>query len=262
MCTLTFIPTKEGYVASMNRDEKLTRPRANPPERIDLPGTAAIFPRESSGGTWIGCNTRGNLLALLNWNDVEPRFGLAKLRSRGVLIPELIGGVDFAHTQARYAQLDLRGILPFRLIGAFCEESVIAEWRWDGLLRRELKFAWEKGHWFSSSVSDAMALRERGRACEKAERDMSKELVSWIRNLHQSHDPVPGPFSICVHRKDAATVSYTEVCCGGEGISMRYRRGNPCLTSVFDYEAFLSFGSTRSSAAQGRGQTHDLKLFE
>jgi len=69
------------------------------------------------------------------------------------------------------------------------------------------------------------------------------DLVSWVKNLHQSHDPVPGPFSICVHRKDAATVSYTEVRCGGEAISMSYRSGSPCLTDLFDSEASLAFGA-------------------
>jgi len=246
MCTLTFVPTEDGYVAGMNRDEKLTRPRAIPPKRFDFPGATALFPRESSGGTWIGCNSHGNLLALLNWNDVEPRFDGVNLPSRGVLIPELISSDDLADTRACYAQLDLNGILPFRLIGAFFGQSVITEWRWDGLHRQEFKFEWGKRHWFSSSVSDALAQRGRGRACEKAERDGSLELVSGVRNLHQSHGAVPGPFSICVHRKDAATVSYTEVRCGGEGISMSYRSGSPCLTDVFDSETFLALGATRN----------------
>ena len=244
MCTLTFVPTKDGYVAGMNRDEKLTRPHALPPDRFDSPGATAVFPRENSGGTWIGCNSRGNLLALLNWNDVVPPFGGATLRSRGLLIPELIGGDDLTDTHARYAQLDLSGFLPFRLIGAFLGESFIREWRWDGLRRQEFQFAWAKRHWFSSSVSDALAWRERGQTCQNAERDRSREVVSWVRDLHQSHDPVPGPFSICVHREDAATVSYTEVRCSEERISMSYRNGNACLTDLFDFETSLAFSAT------------------
>ena len=255
MCTLTFVPTEDGYVAGMNRDEKLTRPRAIPPKRFDFPCATALFPCESSGGTWIGCNSHGNLLALLNWNDVEPRSDGKNLRSRGVLIPELIGGGDLADTFARYAQLDVSGLLPFRLVGAFLRESLIMEWRWDGLRLREFKFAWGKRHWFSSSVSDALARRERGRACVKAEEDGSLELVSWVRNLHQSHDPVPGPFSICVHREDAATVSYTEVRSSGDGISIGYRSGSPCLTDLFDSEVSLAFGATGTPAKGSCAQT-------
>lgn len=246
MCTLTFVPAKDGYVAGMNRDEKLTRPPAISPKRFDFPGGVSIYPRESSGGTWIGCNSHGNLLALLNWNHVRPQVGGTKVRSRGVLIPELISGEDLADTHGRYTQLDLDGVLPFRLIGVFPGESVITEWRWDGLRRQEFKFTWGKRHWFSSGVSDALAQRERGRTSEKAETDRSTELVSWVRNLHQSHDPVPGPFSVCVHREDAATVSYTEVRCSAEGASMSYRSGSPCLTELFDSEVSLAFGATRN----------------
>jgi hypothetical protein len=246
MCTLTFVPTEDGYVAGMNRDEKLTRPRAIPRKLLDLPGATALYPRESSGGTWIAANRQGNFLSLLNWNDATPPFAGAAVRSRGMLIPELIGGDDLPDTQARFARLDLKEVAPFRLVGAFSRESLIMEWRWDGLRRQELNFAWRKRHWFSSSVSDALAQRERGRACEKAERDGSLNVVSWVRKLHQSHDPVPGPFSICVHRKDAASVSYTEVRCSGDGISMSYRSGSPCLSDRFDSETSLSFGLTRN----------------
>jgi Transport and Golgi organisation 2 len=246
MCTLTFVPAEDGYVAGMNRDEKLTRARAIPPKRFDFPDATALFPRESSGGTWIGCNSHGNLLVLLNWNDVTPPFGGEAIRSRGVLIPELIGGADLADTRARFARLDLDGVSPFRLIGAFLRESLIVEWSWDGLQRREFEFAWRKRHWFSSSVSDALAQRERGHACEKAEGHGFLDPASWVRNLHQSHDPVPGPFSICVHRKDASTVSYTEVRCNGEGISMSYCSGSPCLTDLVDSETSLTFGATRN----------------
>ena len=70
------------------------------------------------------------------------------------------------------------------------------------------------------------------------------DLVRWVRNLHQSHDPVPGPFSICVHREEAATVSYTEVRCSGQRISMSYRGGSPCLTDLFDSETSLALGAT------------------
>jgi Transport and Golgi organisation 2 len=246
MCTLTFVPTKDGYVAGMNRDEKLTRRRAIPPKRSDFPSATALLPREDSGGTWVACNSHGNLLAVLNWNDVEPRVGGENLRSRGVLIPELIAGDDLTDTHTRFAQLDLDGVSPFRLIGAFPGESLIVEWSWDGLQRREFEFAWRKRHWFSSGVSDALAQQERRRVCEKAEGYGSLEPASWVGNLHQSHDPLPGPFSICVHRKDAATVSYTEVRCNGDGISMSYRSGSPCLTDRFDSETSLPFGLIRN----------------
>jgi hypothetical protein len=240
MCTLTFIPTADGYVAGMNRDEKFSRPAALPPEQFNFSRSAAAYPHESSGGTWIACNIRGNLLALLNWNDVAPRLGATQMRSRGLLIPELITADTLADTEAWLAQCDLNAFPPFRLVGVFPAESVIVEWRWNGLCLERIKSGWERRHWFSSSLSDAQAQQERGRCCDRAALSDTMDLVSRIRSLHQSHDPVPGAFSVCVHRKDVASVSYTEVCCAGESVSMRYRSGSPCLTSLFDSEISLT----------------------
>ena len=248
MCTLTFVPTDEGYVAGMNRDERLTRPNAIPPRVMEPDGATAVYPREVSGGTWIGCNGHGNLLALLNWNDVTAPAAEAEARSRGGLIPQLIAGYDLANTYASYRRLNLNGISPFRLIGAFLGDGIITEWRWSGSRRQEFEFPWDKRHWFSSSLSDAMARHERGRACERAEMDRATTPGSWIEKLHQSHDPVPGPFSICVHRKDVKTVSYTEVRCRGRTISMSYRNGSPCLNDNFDSEISLAIGSAHALA--------------
>ena len=156
MCTLTFVPTEEGYVAGMNRDERLTRPIAIPPRVLELDGATAVYPHEVSGGTWIGCNSHGNLLALLNWNDVTPPVDGAQMRTRGVLIPRLIAACDLTQTRALYARLNLHHISPFRLIGAFLEERIVSEWRWSGSRREEFEFLWDRRHWFSSSVSDEL----------------------------------------------------------------------------------------------------------
>jgi hypothetical protein len=54
------------------------------------------------------------------------------------------------------------------------------------------------------------------------------------------HSPVRGSFSICVHRPDAATVSYTEVAFTGGELTMRYHAGHPChALGRFDAEITL-----------------------
>ena len=59
-------------------------------------------------------------------------------------------------------------------------------------------------------------------------REDAPDLVAWLRSLHSSHIPDAGAFSVCVHRPDAATVSYTEVECGPRELRMSYLAGNPC----------------------------------
>src|SRR5262252_8634965 len=120
MCTLTFIPTTDGYLAAMNRDELRTRPIARAPQVHTPNAVEALYPTEPSGGTWIACNHYGILLALLNWNDKTRSAGVpSKTRSRGLLIPRLISAPSFAAAADIFGRLGLDGILPFRLVGLF-----------------------------------------------------------------------------------------------------------------------------------------------
>jgi len=234
MCTLTFAPMEDGYLVGMNRDELFTRPVALPPKLSERSGIEMVYPREPSGGTWIACNGNGNLLALLNWNGGESPYSGEKRKTRGLVIPELIDLPDLSTTDSHFQQMNLDDLFPFRLVGVFRSERVVNEWRWDGTAKQSLRLSWARKHWFSSSLSDSLAEKERGRACKVAAGEPAAGSNGWLRRLHRSHVPGPGPFSVCVHRQDAATVSYTEVRCGGTQISMDYLDGNPCLKNGFD----------------------------
>jgi hypothetical protein len=240
MCTLTFVPAEDGYLVGMNRDELLTRPVALPPKVFERSGIEMVYPQEPSGGAWIACNSQGNLLSLLNWNRSESHNLGEKRGTRGFVIPHLIGLPDLSTTDSHFQQMNLDGLFPFRLIGVFRSERTINEWRWDGGGKRKMEFSWFRNHWFSSSLSDFLAEEERGRACQAAAEEPAAGSNAWLRRLHRSHVPRPGPFSVCVHREDAATVSYTEVRCGGSQISMDYLDGNPCLKTGFDELASLA----------------------
>ncbi len=234
MCTLTFVPAEDGYLVGMNRDELLTRPVALPPKVFERSGIEMVYPREPSGGAWIACNGQGNLLALLNWNGSESHNLSEKRGTRGLVIPQLIVLPDLSTTDSHFHQMNLDCLFPFRLIGVFRSEKVVNEWRWDGTAKQFLRLSWARKHWFSSSLSDSLAEKERGRACEAVAGEPAAGSNGWLRRLHRSHVPGPGPFSVCVHRQDAATVSYTEVRCGRTHISMDYLDGNPCMKTGFD----------------------------
>ncbi len=240
MCTLTFVPLEDEYLVGMNRDELFSRPRALPPKVFVKGAMEMVYPREPSGGTWIAANSQGNLLALLNWNCNEASYAGEKRKTRGLVIPELIGLPESSTANSHFHRMDLDGLFPFRLVGIFRSEKVVNEWRWDGTAKQLLRLPWARKHWFSSSLSDSLAEKERRRACEAAAGGPAAGSNGWLRRLHRSHVPRPGPFSVCVHRLDAATVSYTEVRCGGTQIAMDYLDGNPCLKTSFDELATLA----------------------
>lgn len=224
MCTVTFVPKADGFLVAMNRDDAYSRAAANIPSTLQRNGVTAIYPSESSGGTWISVNSAKLALALLNWN--RPALS-PKHRSRGEIIPSLAHSVNLEQIAANLEHRSMDGIYPFRLICLSERHQQIREWRWDGELSA-IAHGWEYQHWFSSGLSDDEALARRSSICNAALRKPDALSVDWIRRLHSSHDPDRGAFGICVHRDTGGTLSYTEIEVAAVEATMRYRAGSPC----------------------------------
>src|SRR5215471_20497073 len=129
MCTLSFIPRREGYAVGMNRDELRLRPRALFPRIYERDRILAAYPSELEGGTWIAVNGFGLLLALLNWNVDNSHAATRKQRSRGELIPELNFQEGLASVETAIRWRHLEGVLPFRRAAIDPETRSIREWR-------------------------------------------------------------------------------------------------------------------------------------
>jgi hypothetical protein len=197
MCTLSFIPTDDGYVVAMNRDEKLSRSAASAPVVQEINGVQAVYPLDIEGGTWIAASA----------NDVS----------------------------SEVSELDselLNEVLPFRLIRFSLVSRSVIEWVWDGHRCTSIVRPWQANHWFSSGESDELASAIRGKTVTEFQGVASRESLEWLRELHRSHKPARGAFSICVHRADARTVSYTEISASSERVSMNYVDGSPCESTI------------------------------
>jgi len=235
MCTLSFIPHLNGYGVGMNRDELRSRPCALAPRYFECNGVTAVYPSETLGGTWIAVNAYGQLFALMNWYSADTRTFTAKQRSRGEIIPQMIFDSDFRAAAPILVSSRLAGVLPFRLIGIDPKRRAISEWSWDGRRIRRSVFPWARKHWFSSSLSDLQAEEYRCATCTVGASVRDPEGPDWLRDLHRSHRPFSGPYSICVHRPEAVTVSYTEVLVNSRLITMRYVAGSPCESTRFHH---------------------------
>jgi len=229
MCTVTFSPRRGGYALAMNRDEKFTRVAGLPPRSWKVNGRAGISPAEPGGGTWISLNDTGAALALINWyaiGELVKGIGL----SRG----EVVATAGTAHmpglVSEALARLPLSRINPFRLVGVFPAVNEIAEWRWNLKKLDYRQHDWALKQWISSGFDELKAQRIRGRTFREAQRVKSPARLDWLRWLHRSHLPELGPFSTCMHREDAATVSYTEIVVSSREAVMRYHAGSPCKT--------------------------------
>jgi hypothetical protein len=230
MCTVTFFPNEHGYFLAMNRDERNSR-GATPPTVEVFDTVQAIYPVDVQGGTWIAVNQCQTSFALLNWNDVVAHN--AKINSRGNVVIALRGAGSAEQASAILGQFNLRGILPFRLVGVFGSSKKIIEWRWDQLRLEENVHRWKQTHWFSSGISDENAAAQRGKACQRAIEEADAGSSAWLRRLHASHQGGEA-FSVCVHRETVSTVSYSEIQVEKDHLQFQYFSGSPCTMRKFD----------------------------
>jgi len=246
MCTVSFLPKSGGFYLAMNRDEKRNRFSALAPAVFKSGRRSAVFPREPSGGTWISANDTGVCLALINWHRIE-REPKNDLRSRGLIVRELAGKSTANEIAAALRKLPLQKLRTFRLIAIVPLHKRVIEYQWNLKRLAICDHEWQRQHWFSSGFDERTAERIRGKVCssfvaggdDPGRRKTSRRggtagvsaagySLSWLRKLHRSHAPKRGPFSICMHRPDASTVSYTEVSVQNRHVIMRYRPGPAC----------------------------------
>jgi len=212
----------------MNRDEQLSRATGLPPSERKINGRSVLAPSEPGGGNWISLNDSGVTFALINWYAIDSPVKASSV-SRGEVVSTVGSLTTALSAAAALEHLPLRRINPFRLIGIFPAVNEILEWRWDREKLSLKKHPWGLLQWVSSGFDELQAQRIRGRAFHEAARQKSVGHLGWLRRLHRLHAPNIGPFSICMHRADAATVSYTEVAVVSETSVMRYFAGAPCL---------------------------------
>jgi hypothetical protein len=237
MCTVTFIARKNGYALGMNRDEKRTRAIARPPALEPAGERHALFPSEPSGGTWIGVNDTGAGFALINWYSISARVARQPV-SRGEVVKVALAADSVGQADEILAALPLDRMNPFRLIGFFPAGEEIVEWRWNLKKLKPLRHRWEAGTWISSGHDEPGAQESRGKNFAIARRQSSAGRLAWLRRLHRSHRPACGPYSICMHREDAVTVSYTEVVVSLRRAVMRYHPETPCQNSTGFFHSF------------------------
>lgn len=229
MCTVTFIARRSGYALGMNRDEQRARVTASPPARYRSGNRDLLHPSEPAGGAWIGVNDLGATLALINWYSVAERVQGTAV-SRGEIVRRTLPCDSPEAVQATLVSLPLERINPFRLIGVFPGRRAVIEWRWDRHRIDPVPHGWRSATWISSGFDEPGAQRTRGRVFETALQLASAGSAGWLRRVHRSHRPERGPYSTCMHREDAMTVSYTEIIMSRCRVAMRYTPGAPCCT--------------------------------
>jgi len=131
MCTLTYIPTDQGFLFTSNRDEKKRRATALAPASYTIHDQEVVFPKDgAAGGTWFAASDTLKLCLLngaFTGHIPSPPYRL----SRGLVLLDAFGYSDFT---AFYHEYSFTGIEPFTLVAIDTkDEKKLHELRWDGI---------------------------------------------------------------------------------------------------------------------------------
>ncbi len=232
MCTVTWLPSRDGFELRVNRDEKRTRSVAFPPSIFERGGVRVISPRDvDGGGTWISVNDSGVALALLNGQSgAGARQGT---RSRGLLVDELSGSTSVSEARMTLGRASLDQFSPFTLL--VIEPGVTAcIARWNGSTLTVDGAAPLSGMLTSSSVEWVEVSESRSGVYAELVRTLRGPSAEMLERFHRGHDPSRGFRSVCMHRDDAETVSFTRVAVCRDAALMHYEDGPPCDALRFD----------------------------
>ena len=229
MCTVTIVPRPGGQHAfrmACNRDESHGRAPAQPPIPIGIDGVSTLMPIDpSSGGTWVGVNEYGLALTLLNYNLLEPPTD--RDRSRGDVIPSLLGVRDVHEVVQKIQGIERERMMPFRLV--VCDGESILLWRSTEPAQRLIVDPWDGGPvmWTSSGLGDHLVEGPRRALFESWFVNESSDYISQQATFHRHQWPGREHLSVCMHREDARTVSHTVVDVEPAGITMTYHPDRP-----------------------------------
>ncbi len=224
MCTVSWLPTPGGYSLCCNRDERFTRAAALPPALREQRGVPYLAPLDGDfGGSWLAVNSFGLTLSLLNRYRVAGYVPPAAPLSRGLLLLDLIVSPTAADTITALQRTDLHQVQPFTLI-IVAPDTAAHLARWDGAQ-------------LSCSTTDAPGLLATSSAVsepEVAEARIARfaalvpVTLEGLEALHRSHLPERGRRSICMHRPDAETQSYSRVSVTPRQVTLSHTGASPC----------------------------------
>lgn len=158
MCTVSFVKSFDKIIITSNRDEKVIRPSAIPPQNYIVNGKNVIFPKDSkAGGTWYAVNENGTVLVLLNGASEKHLVELPYRKSRGLIVLDLISSFS---PKDSWKEIDLDNIEPFTLI--LFQDQQLFQLRWNGSDKEKTDLNCNKKHiWSSSTLYPADIRKER-----------------------------------------------------------------------------------------------------
>lgn len=233
MCTVTYLPYRDGFILTHNRDEAPTR-SPHLISREKRAGSTLIFPKDTkAGGAWIAASDKGATACLLNGAFVKHSHEPPYRRSRGLVLLDFF---DASDPEQFFSTYELAGIEPFTLL--FFRKNQVEEFRWDGERRHHKSMPPDQPHfWCSATLYPPVIQALREQVFEQwLEKNKSflqptpgyeppegRRLPSRIYRLHLTGGIGDPENNFVMNRSGRVrTVSITQVVCREGKFRMRY----------------------------------------
>ena len=135
MCTITFVPLRQGFIFTSNRDEHVSRSDVDFPSEMVANGKTVYFPKDPlANGTWIAASAT-QLICLINGGFVKHSHRPPYRKSRGLIVLEQF---EFENFKVFTEKIYLSDIEPFTMISIEWEgreEILLTELIWDGQVK-------------------------------------------------------------------------------------------------------------------------------
>ncbi|MDP2388080.1 MAG: NRDE family protein [Bacteroidota bacterium] len=152
MCTVTYIPTPNGFYFTSSRDEKASR-ETIPPAIYNKGIFELVYPKDVlAGGTWIASSLKGKTACLLNGAFGNHTKQENYSKSRGLILLE---SFNFSNTNEFADRVVLNNVEPFTLLTLDYSSGKLNcfyEFRWDGQKKYIKKLNASTSHIWSSAT--------------------------------------------------------------------------------------------------------------
>lgn len=240
MCTVTYIPGKEGFSITSNRDEKSWRESALVPQFYAFDTGSVLFPKDPhAGGTWIATHENGNAIVFLNGAFEAHTPNPPYKKSRGVVLLDLINSHSPCNS---FLSINLNNIEPFTAV--IFDQGFLFECRWNGNKKFREQFDASRPYiWSSATLYDKPVRDKRQVWFETWIKEKNDPTLQEILHFHRFTGDGDHQNDLLMNRDGkVGTVSITSVQVQGPKITMHYLdlQNNQLHSQEFGCEKMLA----------------------
>ena len=220
MCTVTYIPTKDYFYLTSNRDEKNWRTDAIAPAVYAFGSGKIMFPKDGDGGgSWIAAHENGNIVIFLNGGLNAHTPSPPYRKSRGLILLDIL---DHTTPYNCFLVINLNGIEPFTAI--ILDNGHLFECRWDGSEKHHKELDRKVPHiWSSVTLYSEETISKRKKWFDDWMSENKTVSQSDIIHFHQFTGDGDTNNDLRMNRDGKVfTVSITSMVIGNNGIKMDY----------------------------------------